>query len=59
MNDAATAADLTAQGYDGMSGAAAREVKALVVGWSSGRAAALKRELKSAWQEFRDAGKFW
>jgi triphosphatase len=59
MNDAATVADLAAQGFGGMSGPAAREAKGLLLGWSRGRAATLKRELKGAWKEFRAAGKLW
>jgi membrane-bound inhibitor of C-type lysozyme len=59
MNDAATVANLAAQGFGGMSGSAAREAKGLLLGWSRGRAATLKRELKSAWKEFRAAGKYW
>ncbi len=59
MNDAATVASLAARGFGGMSGAAAREAKGLLLGWSRGRAATLRRELKGAWKEFRDAGKFW
>lgn len=59
MNDAATVAQLAEQGFEGMSGASAREAKGLLLGWSRGRAAALRRELKSAWQEFHGAEKFW
>ncbi len=59
MNDAATVANLAARGFGGMSGPATREAKGLLLGWSRGRAVTLKRELKSAWKEFRDAGKFW
>ena len=59
MNDAATVANLAARGFRGMSGPAAREAKGLLLGWSRGRATTLKRELKGAWREFRDAGKFW
>jgi triphosphatase len=59
MNDAATVANLAARGFGGMSGPAAREAKGLLLGWSRGRAATLRRELKGAWKEFRGAGKFW
>ena len=59
MNDAATVSNLAAQGFGGMSGPAAREARGLLLGWSRGRAATLKRELKGAWKEFRGAGKFW
>jgi triphosphatase len=59
MNDAATVASLAAQGFAGASGAAAREARGLVLGWSGGRAAGLKRELKGQWKAFHSAGKFW
>ena len=59
MNDAASAEGLAAQGFNGMSGTAARETRGLVLGWSRGRAATLRRELKSAWKEFSAAEKFW
>jgi CHAD domain-containing protein len=59
MNDAATVAGLAAEGFKGMSGAAAREAKGFVLGWSRGRAATLRRQLKSAWKEFSAAEKFW
>jgi hypothetical protein len=35
------------------------EARGILLGWSRGRAATLKRELKSAWKEFRSAEKFW
>jgi triphosphatase len=59
MNDAATVANLLSQGFSGARGRHALEAKGLLLGWSRGRAATLKRELKSAWNEFRAAGKFW
>jgi triphosphatase len=59
MNDAATVAGLAAQGFEGMAGAGTREAKGLLLGWSRGRAATLRRELKGAWKEFRSADKFW
>jgi inorganic triphosphatase YgiF len=59
MNDAATAANLMAGGFDGARGRRALEAKGILLGWSRGRAATLRRELKGAWKEFRSAGKFW
>lgn len=59
MNDAVTAADLMSQGFSGATGRPALEAKGLILGWSRGRAATLKRELKGAWKEFRSAEKFW
>lgn len=59
MNDAATVASLMAHGFDGAQGRRVREARGMLLGWSRGRAATLKRELKSAWKTFRSAGKFW
>jgi CHAD domain-containing protein len=59
MNDAATVANLMARGFDGARGRRVLEAKGILLGWSRGRAATLKRELRSAWKEFRSAGKFW
>jgi hypothetical protein len=59
MNDAATVARLAAEGFKGMSGAEARETRGFVLGWSRGRAATLRRQLKSAWKEFSAAERFW
>jgi CHAD domain-containing protein len=59
MNDAATAANLMAHGFDGAAGRRALEAKGILLGWSSGRAATLKRGLMSAWKEFRAAKRFW
>jgi triphosphatase len=52
INDAATAARLAGEA----GGAAARR---LVLRWRRSRAAALRRELKRAWREFRGTRKFW
>ena len=59
MNDAATVANLMAVGFKGARGRRVLEAKGILLGWSRGRAATLKRELKSAWKEFRSAEKFW
>ena len=59
MNDAATVAKLLAQGFGGASGRASLEAKGLLLGWSGGRAATLRRELKGAWEVFRSADRFW
>ncbi len=59
MNDAATVANLMAHGFDGAVGKRVLEAKGILLGWSRERAATLKRELKSAWKEFRSAEKFW
>lgn len=59
MNDAATVAGLTAHGFGGAQGRRALEAKGIILGWSRGRAATLKRELKSAWKAFCSAERFW
>lgn len=59
MNDAATAASLMARGFDGAAGKGVGEAKGILLGWSRGRAATLKRELRSAWKEFHAAERFW
>jgi len=59
MNDAVTVANLTAHGFDGAAGRQALEAKGILLGWSRGRAATLKGELRSAWKDFRASEKFW
>ena len=59
INDAAAVTDLMAHGFDGAGGMDVAEAKGILLGWSRGRAATLKRELKSAWKEFRSAERFW
>lgn len=59
MNDAATVAGLMTQGFGGVRGRRVLEAKGILLGWSRGRAATLKRELKSAWKAFRAAERFW
>ena len=59
MNDAATAADLTERACAGARGASMLEARGMVLGWSRGRAATLRGELKDAWQAFHAAEKFW
>lgn len=59
MNDAATAADLMAQGLGKERAKRMVQTKGIVLNWSRSRAATLKRELKGAWKAFRAAEKFW
>lgn len=59
MNDAVTVASLVAAAFKGARGRRVIEAKGILLGWSRGRAATLKRELKSAWKEFRAADRFW
>lgn len=59
MNDAATVANLMGHGFGGASGRRVFEAKGILLGWSRGRAATLRRELKGAWKAFRAAERFW
>ena len=59
MNDAATAANLMAHGFDGAPDRCTLEAKGILLGWSRGREATLRRGLKSAWKAFGAAGRFW
>jgi len=59
MNDAATVANLMAHGFDGAAGRRSLEARGILLGWSRGRTATLKRGLMSAWKEFRAAKRFW
>jgi triphosphatase len=59
LNDAAIVAGLMEHGFGSAPGGRVKAARALVLGWSRGRAATLKRELKSAWKAFRSAGTFW
>jgi inorganic triphosphatase YgiF len=59
MNDAAMVAKLITHGFSRVPGQRGLEARGILLGWSRGRAATLKQELKSAWKEFRAAEKFW
>jgi CHAD domain-containing protein len=59
MNDAATAPDLVARGFQRTRGGDALEARGILLGWSRSRMAGLKRELGDAWREFLAAGRFW
>lgn len=58
MNDAATVAGLM-KSLGAKSGKDTIEARSIVLGWTQGRAEALKYELYSAWKAFRDCGKCW
>jgi CHAD domain-containing protein len=59
INDAATVGNLVSEVLRGTSGRNAAEAKGILLGWSRGRAATLRRELRPAWKAFRAAEKFW
>ncbi len=59
MNDAATVENMTGTVFRGAGNRSAKKARDILLAWSRGRAATLKRELKGAWKEFRSAEKFW
>jgi len=59
INDAATVGNLVGQALRGADTRRVAEARGILLGWSHGRAATLKRELKSAWKDFRITEKFW
>ncbi|MDP1716683.1 MAG: CHAD domain-containing protein, partial [Burkholderiales bacterium] len=58
MNDAATVSGLMKR-LGAKSGKDMSEARGIVLGWTKGRAEALKYEFYSAWKAFRDCGKCW
>ncbi|MDP2239148.1 MAG: CHAD domain-containing protein [Burkholderiales bacterium] len=58
MNDAATVAGLMKR-LGAKSGKDMSEARGIVLGWTKGRAEALKYEFYSAWKAFRDCEKCW
>ncbi|HJU65691.1 MAG TPA: CHAD domain-containing protein, partial [Gemmatimonadaceae bacterium] len=59
INDAATVGNLVSDALRGPQSRHAGEARGILLGWSRGRAATLRRELKTAWKTFRAAEKFW
>ena len=59
INDAATVGNLVGEVLRGATSRHAAEARGILLGWSRGRAATLRRELKTAWKSFRTAEKFW
>ena len=59
INDASTMQSLLAQGYGGGRAAAATEGRGILLGWSAGRAEALRTDLDRAWKAFRRSRTFW
>jgi inorganic triphosphatase YgiF len=59
INDAATVGNLVGEVLRGANGRQAAEARGILLGWSRGRAATLRRELETAWKTFRAAEKFW
>jgi triphosphatase len=61
INDAATVGSLVGEvlQHGKTSRRYAAEARGILLGWSRGQAATLRRELKTAWKPFRAAEKFW
>lgn len=59
MNDAASVAGLVQQGFGTRAAAAMAEARGILLGWSRGRADALRSELRIAWKAFNAGEKFW
>src|SRR5262249_24958148 len=59
INDAATVGNLVGEVLRGANTRHAAESRGILLGWSRGRVATLRRELKTAWKAFRAAKKFW
>jgi len=59
INDASTMQSLLEQGYGGGRAAAAAEARGILLGWSVGRAEALRGDLDRAWKAFRRSQTFW
>jgi len=59
INDAATMQHLIAQGYADGRSAGVAEARGILLGWSEGRACALRAELDRAWKAFRRSETFW
>ena len=59
MNDAHTLRRLTDEALGETRGAAASEARGILLGWSAGRADALRGELGRLWKGFRRSETFW
>lgn len=59
MNDAASVASLVRQGFGAKAAATVAEARGILLGWSRGRAEALRGELKTAWNAYSGGAKFW
>lgn len=59
INDAATVGNLVGEVVRGAAGRRIAETRGILLGWSRGRVATLRRELTSAWKLFRGTERFW
>jgi len=59
INDAATVGTLVHEVLREANSRNAAEARGILLGWSRGRAATLRSELRTAWKAFRAAEKFW
>jgi inorganic triphosphatase YgiF len=59
INDAATVGNMVSEVLRGPERRHAAEASGILLGWSRGRAATLRGELRRAWKSFRAAEPFW
>lgn len=59
INDAAAVTGLMHQGFGAKPGRAVVEARGIMLGWSKGRSATLRRELRTAWKAYRASKPFW
>lgn len=59
INDAAAVSELMNQGFGARPERAVIEARGIMLGWSKGRSATLRRELRSAWKMYRASKPFW
>ncbi|MEK6591673.1 MAG: CHAD domain-containing protein [Pseudomonadota bacterium] len=59
MNDAAAVSALISQGFGARPGRSVIEARSIMLGWSQGRAATLRREPRAAWKAYRALRLFW
>jgi CHAD domain-containing protein len=59
MNDAAAVSALISQGFGARPGRSVIEARGILLGWSQGRAATLRRAPRAAWKAYRALRPFW
>lgn len=59
INDAVAVSELTDQGFGARPERAVVEARGIMLGWSKGRSATLRRELRTAWKAYRASKPFW
>lgn len=59
INDAAAVSELMNQGFGARPERAVVEARGIMLGWSKGRSATLRRELRTVWKAYRASKPFW